>query len=288
MQDLFDNGEGIDSGLRVHAAVRFFKPTLGKAGSGTLPRSLRALKGWRNAAPPLQRMPLPLEAFGTILGVLLWNGLNEMVIRLFLQLLTYMRPGEASGLQTRQLVVPRHGMLRPLRFFAILLHPSDAEEKVPRKTSFFDQGIVVDTDLLDQRPPGAAGQEALPLGELVVPQPRRVAHSLSRCSKKPWSGNDWSDFLLNPARGRHLRYDQLPARLKRSQAARAVEHRRIAPQASEQAEQGRPQSAGLRPGDHFPPSRPSERPSASPKCANSEWCSSVTKRIIKQARAKRS
>ena len=58
LEQLFEVGKGIDQTIRVVAAVQFL----------TLPRTSRALKGWTHAAPPQQRMPIPLEALGAIIG----------------------------------------------------------------------------------------------------------------------------------------------------------------------------------------------------------------------------
>ena len=63
LEDLFDMGKGIDSGIRAIAALRFFHPLIGRGQVGILTRAARALKGWHAAAPPLQRMPIPLEGW---------------------------------------------------------------------------------------------------------------------------------------------------------------------------------------------------------------------------------
>ena len=145
LQDLFDSGVKLDSGIRIHAAIRFFHPHLGKSASGSLPRCLRALRGWKNADPPLQRMPLPIEGLGAILGFCIATNRREMAIHLFIQWLTYMRPGETSNLLVGQVIPPMSSFLGSLQFFAVLLHPSEA--KVPGKTGIFDQGILIDSDM---------------------------------------------------------------------------------------------------------------------------------------------
>ncbi|CAK8999018.1 unnamed protein product [Durusdinium trenchii] len=144
LQDLFDSGFKVDSGIRIHAAIRFCHPQLGKSASGSLPRCLRALRGWKNADPPLQRMPLPIEGFGAILGYCIATNFLEMAVHLF-QWTTYMRPGEASSLTTNQLIPPMSRSDSSVQFFAVLLHP--AEGRVPGKTGHFDQGILLDSDL---------------------------------------------------------------------------------------------------------------------------------------------
>ena len=52
MNEMFERGEGIDTGVRTHAALRFFYPHIGRPSTGTLPRSIQALKRWTAAARP--------------------------------------------------------------------------------------------------------------------------------------------------------------------------------------------------------------------------------------------
>lgn len=144
MNEMFSKGEGIDTGIRVHAAVRFFYPQLGRPSSGTLPRTVRALKGWAIAAPPRQRLPLPIEALGAIMGQMMKLNKAEMALRVFIQFLTYLRPGELSGLTVGQMVPPQGAMADRFRSWAILLHP--VESGVPGKTGVFDATVLIDSD----------------------------------------------------------------------------------------------------------------------------------------------
>ena len=144
LQDLFSKGRGKDDGIRTHAALRFFMPHLGKPSSGSLPRTVRALKGWSLAAPGQQRLPLPIEVLGAIMGVLCNRNLHQLALRLFLQFVTYMRPGECSNLLVKQLVPPQSTMGGRFDQFAILLHP--LEDQTPGKTGVFDASVVVDSD----------------------------------------------------------------------------------------------------------------------------------------------
>lgn len=119
-------------------------PHLGKPSSGSLPRTVRALKGWSLAAPGQQRLPLPIEVLGAIMGVLCGQNLHQLALRLFLQFITYMRPGECSNLMVKQLIPPQMTLGDRFQQFAVLLHP--LEDKVPGKTGVFDASVVVDSD----------------------------------------------------------------------------------------------------------------------------------------------
>ena len=141
LQDMFDDGRGVNDGVRTLAAIRFFHPSMGTA----LLRSSRALKGWQLAAPPMQRMPLPIEVLTAIMGVLLVRGHVEESLRLFLQFMTYLRPGECSSLLVKQVVAPQQSVHQVFRFWAILLNP--AEDEIPGKTGVFDGSVIIDSDV---------------------------------------------------------------------------------------------------------------------------------------------
>ena len=114
LEFLFSEGMKIDSGIRIHAAMRFFNPALGRPSSGSLARTVKALKGWSHAAPPMQRLPLPIEVLGAIIGLLIQKNLMEIGIRLLLQFICYLRPGECSNLTVKQLVPPQCGNAVPV------------------------------------------------------------------------------------------------------------------------------------------------------------------------------
>ena len=91
-------------------------------------------------------MPIPVEALGAILGVMLGRGLHEMVLRLFIQFLCYLRPGECSNLLVKQLIAPLMTGVLSYAYtgWVILLHP--AEDKSPGKTGLFDATVMLDSD----------------------------------------------------------------------------------------------------------------------------------------------
>ena len=64
LQELFDHQRGVNDGVRAVAAVKFHMAHLAMH----IPRTTRALKGWHHAAPPQQRMPVPIEVVGAIIG----------------------------------------------------------------------------------------------------------------------------------------------------------------------------------------------------------------------------
>ena len=78
------------------------------------------------------------------MGCLLIEGEQEVALRLFIQFMTYMRPGECSQLLVKQLVRPQGSLNQSFNFWAILLHP--IEDLVPGKTGIFDGSVILDSD----------------------------------------------------------------------------------------------------------------------------------------------
>ena len=143
LEELFFNGKSMEEGSHLVAAVKFFLAEVSRLGDSGLPRCMKALKGWGLAAPGLQRLPLPLEVLGAILGIIVMLGLPQVALRLFLMFITYLRPGE-SALKVWQLVKPQSEAISSITW-AILLHP--VEGGIPGKTNLFDGTILIDQDL---------------------------------------------------------------------------------------------------------------------------------------------
>ena len=146
LEELFDQDRGVNDGVRVVAATRFFLPNIAKAlGHQSLPRAVRALKGWNLASPQLQRMPIPVEVMGAMAGVLLCLHKPNMALRLFFQFVTYLRPGECSQIKGKHLIPPQKRNSSHFGQWAVLLNP--IEDLIPGKTNIFDASVILDSDL---------------------------------------------------------------------------------------------------------------------------------------------
>ena len=86
----------------------------------------------------LMQLPLILllGVVGAIMGKILESGHPQLVLRLFIQCLTYLRPGELSGLTVGQMIAPQSAMSQRFSTWAILLFPVEGE--VPGKTASSD------------------------------------------------------------------------------------------------------------------------------------------------------
>jgi hypothetical protein len=141
LDDLFFQGLSKEHGTHLVAAVMFFIPDVSRLGDHGLPRSKRALKGWNLASPAQQRLPMPVEVLGAVMGLLIRYGHRQVSIKLFLSFICYLRPGEADDLLVNQLVPPSAAMSTS-RCWTLLLHP--VERGVPGKTSIFDASVLID------------------------------------------------------------------------------------------------------------------------------------------------
>ena len=87
--------EGAPSGdgSKFLAAVAFAMPRFSKRLQLALPRACRSMKGWVKLAPPEQRLPCPMVVLCCILAWFLRRQMVAHAVCLYLQFLTYLRPG---------------------------------------------------------------------------------------------------------------------------------------------------------------------------------------------------
>ena len=142
--ELFFKGFAADSGTRVFTAIAFFLPAVSKAGQWALPRAFRSLRGWRLAAPPRERLPLPRAVIAALVGAACHAGKLASGLKWWLQLRTYLRPGEIDKLEVFQLIPPTPAAGPQFRWFSIILSPPELE--TPGKTGLWDESVMIDRD----------------------------------------------------------------------------------------------------------------------------------------------
>ena len=159
--ELYYDGADSNEGEKMIATVGYFFPQFSKGGAGGLPRTLRALKGWRKLCPPQQRLPLPRSILFAMVGCLLMDSEVLMGLCMIVSFFAYLRPCEARALLVRHLVpppkygglgVPAPGGLNrqqpsswafaPSAAWGLLLH--DAGIGVPGKTGVLDDSVLLD------------------------------------------------------------------------------------------------------------------------------------------------
>lgn len=138
MDCLFANGKSSHEGEKLLAALEFqfvqFK--------NMTPRSKRALKGWRKAAPPSSRLPLPRLLMVGMTMQPLAEGLTDMALMMLVAFELYLRPGEAIELCQRHVVPPVRVAGR--QYSAVHVVIRDQEGLKPDKTGTFDNSLPFD------------------------------------------------------------------------------------------------------------------------------------------------
>ncbi|CAE7219985.1 ANK1 [Symbiodinium sp. CCMP2592] len=132
----FLEGWDVSEGVKAVAAVTDYRPELG--GKHALPRTRRAMQGWRNLDPGVTRPPLAWPLIALIALQMAEAGKLFECMAVLLMFVAYLRPGEVFGLRRRDLVKS----LLLGRTWAINLHPS--EDMQASKTDVNNESIMLD------------------------------------------------------------------------------------------------------------------------------------------------
>ena len=138
--------EGYDHGVGVYLVVGWqaIFPRYGRAGDLFLPRSLRALKGWRRLGPPRSRVGVLFFVIAGIAALLIRAGHMDMAIWTLMTHGAYLRPVSCMQLRKRCLVAPLAGASP---HWCLLL--SSSEFNLTSKIGTSDDSVVWDVkDLL--------------------------------------------------------------------------------------------------------------------------------------------
>jgi len=142
MVNLYLDGYDTGTGRTTAAALRFYLPAL-FVGRNVLPRTLRALDGWRKLVPPKMRLPLPKIAVGAVAGWLMFRRQLSMAAYVLVTFDAYLRPSEAYRL-TGDSVVPPGSVAGPQQGLWGLI-VNDSKEGVPGKTGISDHSVLIDS-----------------------------------------------------------------------------------------------------------------------------------------------
>ena len=143
LNHLFWRGEQPHRGEKFLAAWMHTHPQLSRVGTAKLPRSWRALKGWRRMCPAQSRKPMPLGVWSALAVELKKMNQTRMALFVMLAVSTYARPCELLRCTTRCLVRPSVGALNE---WALLLAAQEYE--TPTKTGEFDHSVALDSPYL--------------------------------------------------------------------------------------------------------------------------------------------
>lgn len=142
LADFFDvlylDGKSSHEGEKTVAAMEYHFHYL----KNKLPRSRRALRGWRKLVPQKSRIPLPKAVAYGIAMRMMARGLFNMGLMVILTFDAYLRPGEAADLLGKNIVAPIRKAGKQYRFYTLIVRDQD-DEKVD-KTGTFNNSIVLD------------------------------------------------------------------------------------------------------------------------------------------------
>eukprot|EP00435_Cladocopium_sp_Y103_P072928 s29_g41.t2 len=128
---------------RLMAAFLHRYPQYGRNGSLSLPRSWRAIKGFRKLTPGRSRKALPLAVWAAFACEMRRLSHLRMAIFLLLSVCTYARPSELLRARVFSLVRPAAGVTQT---WSLLLSPEEKESR--SKTGEFDTSVMLDSPWL--------------------------------------------------------------------------------------------------------------------------------------------
>eukprot|EP00435_Cladocopium_sp_Y103_P062452 s598_g24.t1 len=138
MDLLYEDGKGAHEGEKTLAALEFNFMFL----KGNMPRSRRALRGWRKSRPAVSRLPLPKLAMYGIAMQLLSEGEVRMCLMVLVAFFLYLRPGEAHDLQGKHVIPPVKTGGNQFQWVNMVIR--DAEGLKPDKVGVFDNSLPFD------------------------------------------------------------------------------------------------------------------------------------------------
>ena len=103
--ELFWKGAATSDGSKLLASLKLFYFQLAKGGL-VLPRTIRVLRSWDKARPAIQRTPFPWLCLCAVVGFLINTNRIPSALALFIQFITYLRPGVLDRLTVSQLIGP--------------------------------------------------------------------------------------------------------------------------------------------------------------------------------------
>ncbi len=136
---MFMDGHEIHEANFLYAAWIWSHPDYGSKGQHPLPRTVRAINGWRKLAPGFTRPPMPWACLALTVQWLLTSNNLEASLAILTIFVCYLRPSEALRLPAEDLVEPSQSCPR----YALLLH-GEAEGQ-PSKVGLYNESMLLDS-----------------------------------------------------------------------------------------------------------------------------------------------
>ncbi|CAE8645231.1 unnamed protein product, partial [Polarella glacialis] len=136
---MWEEGRELHEGLRFYAAFVAKHPEYGRSGHLRLPRTKRALTGWKKLAPCMTRPPMPWEVACLIASHMIQLGHVISALILVLLFSLYGRPTEILELRQKDLIRPRSAG----GFFTVHLRPEEA--MIASKVGLYEESLMLDS-----------------------------------------------------------------------------------------------------------------------------------------------
>ncbi|CAK0904439.1 unnamed protein product [Prorocentrum cordatum] len=195
----FGQGHKNWRGEKLLAGIIFHSPRYGKNGYDKLPRTLRALKGWRRASPSRSRRPLTVGMWVAIVVEIARLGFLMAALLTLIMVEGCLRPGEMLGLTPAFFLPPAPGGVATC---VLLLVPQ--EGNLRSKTGESDDSIPLDSRrcgwmeaIYQGRHAGTSADRAenLRTQEQVVKRGRwQALRSVRRCEKAGRVNQAWREL----------------------------------------------------------------------------------------------
>ena len=135
MDVLFLDKKAPAEGEKTLAALEFFQIEL----KTCLPRSRRALRGWRKCMPAQSRLPIPKTLMYGMSMLMLHRGKRDMALMVMAAFDLYLRPGEGLSLVARNIVAPIPVAGSQFRVVTVIVR--DFDSGVPDKVGVYDTSL---------------------------------------------------------------------------------------------------------------------------------------------------
>ena len=141
---LFWKGHQAHRGEKVIASVMHHYPKYGKIGKSSLPKTWRALKGWRKLTPGRSRLAHALGVWAAVSCQMRARGNLRMSLFNMLSLSSYARPSELLRIRLFSLVRP---VATVNTSWCLLLSPEEGQR--PSKTGDYDVSVALNSPYTD-------------------------------------------------------------------------------------------------------------------------------------------
>ena len=144
MNAMYQEGHRSWKGERVFAGLLCLAPQFGRFGEAHLPRTMRALKGWRRLTPSFSRKPLVWACWAALATELYRMGEPLLGVLVLISVEAYLRPSEALSLRPENFLAPTK---QAVDHWVIILFPQAGMKR--SKVGEADDTVALDSGRME-------------------------------------------------------------------------------------------------------------------------------------------